>query len=347
MWERECSMYSVSNLSWPLSPFSGPILEAAAPHISRPGYNNEWWYCNLFWGGGAARPLEYQQIDFLPTPVLPHFFSVATSGTPYQPTDVAQLGSGIESSLPSPTIEPTPLPVPQLVNSDAIVTHQETQGTIPGPSPAPVNLAATIQATVQTLLPGATIALGELSIKAAMQTEQPNVIRLGSATLSAGGPAYTSGSHVFSFAPSALMIDGTTAATLSPVNTQKSSATVTLGTAVVSFQQTAPRTVHFGSVLLSVGGPAYTTDGHTISLAAGGIIIDGTSTVRLAASETSSKTLPTLPILQESNLPSSEAPGLLPSSKEPPKNSGPPQTGSLSWTLSSLTSVFALFVIFL
>lgn len=90
---------------------------------------------------------------------------------------------------------------------------------------------------------------------------------VGSTTLSAGGAAITTFEHTYSVASGGLIRDGTMIPTNAPSAAKDSDPLSVIGNGIVIV----------GSTILTAGGPAITTLGHTISVASSGVVRDGTT----------------------------------------------------------------------
>jgi len=107
---------------------------------------------------------------------------------------------------------------------------------------------------------------------------------LGSDTLSIGGPAITFDGHVFSAAPSGLVMDGTTMIPTSACSTdnvvQGLEAVFTAGGHTFTAERVPQysNVIEIGSQSLTVGGPAQTIGGGLMSAGTSGIVVNGTST---------------------------------------------------------------------
>jgi hypothetical protein len=287
-------------MAWPSSQGTGgPTFEIA------PGFQQrdrpEWWECGDYLGINFS-PKFYAQISELPQVVLPQF-STSTMAIETRP---------LSSNRVAPPMQTQPIDF-----GDAIKT---AQGTYPVQnSPLPTGDAALSQHA-------ATFSVDGVAITAIKPEGQTNIVQLGLASLSVGGSAYTSASHTFSLASSGLLMDGALAASFSAVNAGPSVAGLALGRVTATAQQVNSGTARLGSWTLSVGGPAIITAGHVISLAPGGIVMDGTSTAAFTSAQEPLSDLGT------ATSEASETSTKKPSPKTSKQSLGAP---AVSWKLSS------------
>jgi hypothetical protein len=124
--------------------------------------------------------------------------------------------------------------------------------------------------------------LGSTTITA---TQHPsNILQIGSQLLNSANPIITINGHTLSTASNATFVDGTTAATFTqqPDNTaQPPTILITLGTSLLTAQAAAASSgaVEIGSLTLVPGSSALVTNGHTLSAAASGLVLDGSLVV--------------------------------------------------------------------
>jgi hypothetical protein len=304
---------------------SGPRLELS-PGVRQLDHP-EWWECGDYLGINFE-PKVYNAVSLLPPVVMP-LHSSSTTASETQPLSSNEVPSPLH-----PTMRPLfqTMQTPSRQSGDAIQTVQRT---IPVQnSPGPTDGPARFQDAAPTAQSRATISVDGVAFTAIAQEGQTNIAQLGSATLSVGGPAYTSASHTFTLASSGLIVDGTVTASFSSSAAGQSVAALQLGGVTAVVQLAEPGTALFGSQTLSVGGPAFTTAGHVISLAPGGIVMDGTSTVSFASAEATSRRLSLKP-LGDFGITTSESPDI--STKKPLPTSTVKQSlgaPAVSWKLS-------------
>jgi hypothetical protein len=129
-----------------------------------------------------------------------------------------------------------------------------------------------------TRLPEATLYLGSTTITA---TQHPNsILQIGSQILNSANPIITINGHTLSTASNAIIVDGTTAATFTQQPAQIPTI-LTLGTSLLTAQAAAASSgaVEIGSLTLVPGSSALVTNGHTLSAAASGLVLDGSLVV--------------------------------------------------------------------
>ncbi|KAI9707826.1 MAG: hypothetical protein M1820_004431 [Bogoriella megaspora] len=139
-------------------------------------------------------------------------------------------------------------------------------------------------------LPQAAVTIGSSTLNAV--SSSGNVV-FGSVTLHPGGPALTTAGETISAAPSGsgIVIDGTTHAFSTPAVidgiTAASEASFTAGghpfTALAVAGNPSEIAIPEAGATLTVGGPAATISGETVSAGSSGLVIDGSSTIPYAA----------------------------------------------------------------
>ncbi|KAL9077053.1 MAG: hypothetical protein Q9157_003501 [Trypethelium eluteriae] len=127
----------------------------------------------------------------------------------------------------------------------------------------------------------AVVSLGSDVVTASEESNGDMVI--GTQTLSVGGPALTIDGHVFSDGPNGVVIDGSRTASWAPfsgIAEEEVRVTGADGKVLTAVEESGhPGTVVMdGSITLSVGGPAITVDGEVVSLAPGGLVVNGSVT---------------------------------------------------------------------
>jgi hypothetical protein len=247
-----------------------PTFELAPIHRQRD--DPEWWDCQRFWTI-PFMPVLYGIVSMLPDVVMP------LAGLSDSPKPVG--GSYTTRTLNS---QPTPMAIVQKTRIG--VNDQLSQETHQFRVPSiPTSLPTILTDSYPEIPSKATITFDDVSITALKPAVQQNIIQIGTITLTAGGPAYTTNGHIISVASSNLIVDGTITASFRSGSTRPLGSAITLGQRTATAQQISPGTIRIGSAILSIGGPAYTTAGHTISLAANGLVEDATATVPLSGDE--------------------------------------------------------------
>ena len=158
---------------------------------------------------------------------------------------------------------------------------------LPAATPAPSSGANLVLGS-STLMASQTVVVGE--------NGQPTTEAvIGGSTLTEGGVAATIDGHTISLASNGLVIDGQSTISITALpaaaTAQTEGAVVTLGSSTL----TAAETVVIGSngqpttevvldgTTLSQGGPAATINGHTVTLASNGLVLDGHSSISISA----------------------------------------------------------------
>ncbi|OCL12304.1 hypothetical protein AOQ84DRAFT_227902 [Glonium stellatum] len=132
----------------------------------------------------------------------------------------------------------------------------------------------TTNGMLQSPQSGAVVMLGNQVITA---VDPAGVVVIGSITISPGGPAATISGHVISAVSTGVVIDGTSKA-FSNIGTltENLGVVITLdGQVLTALDPSGVITI--GSTLISLGGPAATISGHTISALSSGVVVDGTT----------------------------------------------------------------------
>ncbi|KAL9077531.1 MAG: hypothetical protein Q9157_003360 [Trypethelium eluteriae] len=137
----------------------------------------------------------------------------------------------------------------------------------------------------------AVLALGSNTITATRDSN--GTPRMGTATLSINGAAITIDGHTLSDGENGIIIDGTTTASWQTLDSslsigreavQLTAPDGKILTAVANSDHSGFAIVD-GSITLSLGGPAITIEGETLSLASAGLVVDGSTTRALPVPE--------------------------------------------------------------
>lgn len=171
--------------------------------------------------------------------------------------------------------------------------------------------AATVSGQVVSLGSGGVVVDGSTVAYSTLNGQGSSGQPAQDATLSVGGPAVTIDGHTLSLAPSGVVVvDGSsqafsgaqasvtlpggqtlTIAAGSSGSTDSAETVITLSSLTLTADRPADSTsvIVVGSQTLTVGGPAITSGGKTLSAASGGIVVDGTTTFAVSAPTTSSE----------------------------------------------------------
>ncbi|KAI9655959.1 MAG: hypothetical protein M1821_005020 [Bathelium mastoideum] len=129
----------------------------------------------------------------------------------------------------------------------------------------------------------AVLSFGSQQITAFEESNGDMVI--GTQTLSVGGPAITMDGHLVSLGSQGVVIDGRSTVAIGPSVAAgqdlqaKATAVISLGSSKITAFKEGNGDMIIGTRTLSVGGSAITVDGHTLSDARGGIVVDNSRTV--------------------------------------------------------------------
>jgi hypothetical protein len=266
-------------LDWPPLPNArGRTLDLTPLRRNRD--HSDWYECEVYLNN-IFPPREYRAVSMLPQLVLPAFpSSVEASDTQHKPTGRIESPPGQSTQL-SQFIHNSPN-VPQFASSKDGDASQAAPGIQPTrnlPGLGNPGFTPAVSFPPSNVPFAAAVTLGDLSVTAIKAPGYTGVVQFASTYLTLGGPVYTTAGHTFSLASSGLAIDGTSIVPLTRPNPTPPA--VLFGISDFSTAKESPGIVFFGSTALSVGGPAHIVDGHTISLAAGGVVLDATTIVPL------------------------------------------------------------------
>ena len=151
-----------------------------------------------------------------------------------------------------------------------------------------LNLGGTITVALPQVTAGANsgvvLTLGSAQVTAAPISGQTGEVSIDGTTLSIGGPAQAISGHVISEGSAGLVIDGSNMVSSPQITAAAGSGTVlTIGSSVVTASAVPGQSgiVAIDGTTLSIGGPAQTIGGQTVSEGSSGLVIDGSRTVSL------------------------------------------------------------------
>ncbi|KAI9692820.1 MAG: hypothetical protein M1822_004814 [Bathelium mastoideum] len=153
---------------------------------------------------------------------------------------------------------------------------------VDGSSTAVLDVPVTVDPAMVAKATGV-LSFGSPQITAFEESDGNMVV--GTQTLSVGGPAITMDGHLVSLGSQGVVVDGrSTVAIDSSVAAgqglqAKATAVIFLGSSRITAFEEGNGDVVIGTQTLSVGGSAVTIDGHTLSDAPGGIVVDNSRTV--------------------------------------------------------------------
>lgn len=141
--------------------------------------------------------------------------------------------------------------------------------------------------TAGVVIDGSTVASGPTGAAKAVFTVDGNVytatqgastVVVEGQTLTVGGQAVVVDGETLSLGPSGVVADGSTASFEAGLATTADVALVSVGGSEYTFKE-GETTLVIGSKTLTVGGSAATVSGEVLSLASGGVVVDGSRTV--------------------------------------------------------------------
>ena len=193
---------------------------------------------------------------------------------------------------------------------------------VPYSSLLPAAAGAPTLVLTRPATPHAIFTLGSQTLTAVRDSPSSGVVMIGSATLVIGGPPATINGQTVSAEPSGVILDGVSTITFSeptvapstvegigglisgssaptagastpvPTKAPSKTAVLTLGTHTLTamYVSQSSNLIVVGTATLSVGGPAATMNGQTMSAERSAIVVNGVSTITLSDSSSATST---------------------------------------------------------